>query len=63
MRLCRRRVQPVLEHVEVKPAQIVHAEVVHALVDQVELVIAVGRDDLLLQRAVRRSAQASRSTS
>ena len=49
MTLRRRRVEAVLEHVEVEPAEIDAAEVVHLLVDQVELVVAVGGDDLLLQ--------------
>ena len=49
MALRRRRVEPVLQHVEIEAAEVDAAEVVHLLVDQVELVVAISRDDLFLQ--------------
>ena len=47
--LRRRRVQPILEHVEIEAAEIDAAEVVHLLIDEMELVVAIGRDHLFLQ--------------
>ena len=59
----RRRVEPILEHIEIQAAQIHDAEVVHLLIDQVEGILAVGLDDLLLQlRACAATAQRSSAT-
>ena len=54
----RRGVKAILEHVEIQTAQIHDAEVVDLLVDAVEVVIAIGGDDLSLQRSGARNSPA-----
>ncbi len=43
-------VEAVLDDIQVKAAELDHAEIVHLLVDVVEFVVAEGRHDIVLQR-------------